>query len=111
MGQRGHQGDHPNGRTDPLGPGCGDSGAAHLQGGNQGVVPGHTHRREKENTGIHVHGGDGAHNLTHDPAEWPTEVQYCVHGPKGQGQNELEVCDGQAHHEAVDGGVVVATAA
>lgn len=111
MGQRSHQRDHPNGRTDPLGAGHGDPGAAHLQGRNQGVVPGHAHRREEENAGVHVHGGDRAHDLAHDAAEGPAEVQHSVHGPEGQGQDELEVCDGQAHHEAVDGGVVVAPAA
>lgn len=111
MGQRGHQGHHPQGRAGPLGSGCGSSGAAHFQGGDQGVVTGHAHGGEEENAGVHVHGGDRAHDLAHDPAEGPAEVQHRVHGPEGQGEDELQVGDGQAHHEAVDGRVVVTPAA
>lgn len=74
------------------------------------MVTGHAHGGKEENAGVHVHGSDRAHNLAHDPAEGPAEVQHRVHGPKGQGEDELQVCDGQAHHEAVHGRVVVALA-
>lgn len=71
------------------------------------MVPGHTHGGEEEDAGVHVQGGDRAHDLTHDPAEGPAEVQHRVHGPEGQGEDELEVRQRQADHKAVDGRVVV----
>lgn len=75
------------------------------------MVAGHAHGGEEEDAGVHVHGGDRAHDLAHDPAKGPAEVQQGVHSPEGQGEDELEVCQRQAHHEAVDRRVVLATAA
>lgn len=89
----------------------GNPRAVHLQRGNQGAVAGHTHGSEEEDAGVHVQGGDRTHNLAHDPAKGPAEVQHCVHGPEGQGEDKLEVRECQAHHEAVDGRVVLAPAA
>lgn len=89
----------------------GNPRAVHFQRGNQGAVAGHTHGSEEEDAGVHVQGGDGAHNLAHDPAEGPAEVQHRVHGPERQCEDKLDVRQRQAHHEAVDGGVVLAPAA
>lgn len=110
MRQCGHQRHHPNGWAGPLGPSGGAPWALHLQSSNQGAVACHAHGGEKEDTGVHVHGGDWAHDLAHDLPKGPAEVQQRVHGPEGQGEDELEVCESQAHHKAVNGGVVVSTA-
>ena len=111
MRQRSHQWHHPDGQTAPLGPSSGDPRAFHLQWGSQGAVAGHTHGGEEVDAGVHVHGRDRADDLAHDAAERPAEVQHRVYGPERQGQDELEVGQRQAHHEAVNGGVVVAPAA
>lgn len=111
MWQRGHQWHHPNGQTGPLGASHCRSGPFHLQRGHQRTVAGHAHGGEEKHTGVHVERGDRAHNLAHDSAKGPAEVQQRVQGPEGQREDELEVGESQAHHEAVDGGVVVATAA
>lgn len=110
MGQRRHQRHHPNGQTGPLGTSHGSPGTLHLQRGHQRAVAGHAHGSEEEDAGVHVERGDRAHDLAHDSAKGPAEVQQRVQGPERQGEDKLEVGESQAHHEAVDGRVVVTTA-
>lgn len=111
MRQRGHQRDRPNSQTGPLRSSGRPPRAGDLLRRDQQVVAGHAHGGEEEHAGVHVHRGDRAHDLTHDPAEGPAEVQDRVHGPEGQREDKLEVSQSQAYHKTVDGGVMVTSAA
>lgn len=106
MRQSSHQRHHPNGQAGPFGTSSGRPRALHPQRRHQHAVAGHAHGGEEEYAGVHIQGGDRAHHLAHDSAKRPAEVQSRVHGPEGQSEDELEVCQCQAHHKAVDRRVV-----